>query len=78
MTTTLYTEINDSLFAKLAKIKLLVCDVDGVFSDGRIYLGNDGDFGVGDHHDVSNRICMLSNQNNSKQFGSRHGLLSTW
>ena len=38
MTTTLYTEINDSLFAKLAKIKLLVCDVDGVFSDGRIYL----------------------------------------
>lgn len=31
MTTTLYTEINDSLFAKLAKIKLLVCDVDGVF-----------------------------------------------
>ena len=43
MTTTLYTEINDSLFAKLAKIKLLVCDVDGVFSDGRIYLGNDGE-----------------------------------
>ena len=27
----------------LAHIKLLVCDVDGVFSDGRIYLGNDGE-----------------------------------
>ncbi|MDG1732051.1 MAG: 3-deoxy-manno-octulosonate-8-phosphatase KdsC [Thalassotalea sp.] len=24
-------------------IKLLVCDIDGVFSDGRIYLGNDGE-----------------------------------
>ena len=22
---------------------VLVCDVDGVFSDGRIYLGNDGE-----------------------------------
>ncbi len=35
MITTLYTEIDGPLFAKLAKIKLLVCDVDGVFSDGR-------------------------------------------
>ena len=43
MITTLYTEIYGPLFAKLAKIKLLVCDVDGVFSDGRIYLGNDGE-----------------------------------
>lgn len=24
-------------------IKLLICDVDGVFTDGRIYLGNDGE-----------------------------------
>lgn len=24
-------------------IRLLICDVDGVFSDGRIYLGNDGE-----------------------------------
>ena len=24
-------------------IKLLACDVDGVFSDGRIYMGNDGE-----------------------------------
>lgn len=26
-----------------AQIKLLICDVDGVFSDGRIYLGNNGE-----------------------------------
>ena len=25
------------------KIKLLICDIDGVFSDGRIYLGNQGE-----------------------------------
>ena len=41
---TLYTEyFSSELFAKLAPIKLLVCDVDGVFSDGRIYLGNHGE-----------------------------------
>lgn len=41
---TLYTdEFSSALFAQLAPIKLLVCDVDGVFSDGRIYLGNQGE-----------------------------------
>ena len=25
------------------RIRLLVCDVDGIFSDGRIYLGNNGE-----------------------------------
>lgn len=40
---TLYGPLSDTLFAKLAEIKLLVCDIDGVFSDGRIYLGNDGE-----------------------------------
>ncbi len=40
---TLYGEVDDSILAKAKKIKLLVCDVDGVFSDGRIYLGNDGE-----------------------------------
>ena len=43
MTITLYTEMDDGLFDALANVKLLVCDVDGVFSDGRIYLGNDGE-----------------------------------
>lgn len=41
--TTLYGEIQQSAWVKASKIKLLICDVDGVFSDGRIYLGNDGE-----------------------------------
>ncbi|MEW9799035.1 3-deoxy-manno-octulosonate-8-phosphatase KdsC [Alteromonas sp. CYL-A6] len=40
---TLYTDMDASFFSALADIRLLVCDVDGVFSDGRIYLGNDGE-----------------------------------
>lgn len=40
---TLYGSVHKSILAKAKKIKLLVCDVDGVFSDGRIYLGNDGE-----------------------------------
>ena len=40
---TLYGEVTTTILAKAEKIKLLVCDVDGVFSDGRIYLGNQGE-----------------------------------
>ena len=40
---TLYGMVNEDILIKAKKIKLLVCDVDGVFSDGRIYLGNGGD-----------------------------------
>lgn len=40
---TLYGELNDKLFDSLRYVKLLVCDVDGVFSDGQIYLGSDGE-----------------------------------
>ena len=39
----LYTETTSEVFTKAAKVKLLICDIDGVFSDGRIYLGNDGE-----------------------------------
>lgn len=39
----LYGEVEQTTFEQAKKIKLLVCDVDGVFSDGRIYLGNDGE-----------------------------------
>ncbi|MBT0585440.1 3-deoxy-manno-octulosonate-8-phosphatase KdsC [Alteromonas oceanisediminis] len=38
-TSTLYGEIDSRIIAQLSNIQLLVCDVDGVFSDGRIYLG---------------------------------------
>jgi 3-deoxy-D-manno-octulosonate 8-phosphate phosphatase (KDO 8-P phosphatase) len=40
---TLYGNVQHNILAKAQQIKLLVCDVDGVFSDGRIYLGNDGE-----------------------------------
>ena len=43
MIETPYTMISLDIFQKAQKIKLFVCDVDGVFSDGRIYLGNDGE-----------------------------------
>lgn len=40
---TLYDSLPSALFNELKQIRLLVCDVDGVFSDGRIYLGNHGE-----------------------------------
>lgn len=41
--TTLYGELTTELASRLQSIKLLICDVDGVFSDGRIYMGNNGE-----------------------------------
>ncbi|MBV7316157.1 3-deoxy-manno-octulosonate-8-phosphatase KdsC [Shewanella sp. NIFS-20-20] len=43
MQQTFYGPIAQSVWEKAAKVKLLICDVDGVFSDGRIYLGNQGE-----------------------------------
>jgi len=39
----LYQPLSAETEEKASQIKLLICDVDGVFSDGRIYLGNDGE-----------------------------------
>ncbi|MDP5150356.1 3-deoxy-manno-octulosonate-8-phosphatase KdsC [Rheinheimera baltica] len=39
----LYHPVSDDICAKASAIRLLICDVDGVFSDGRIYLGNNGE-----------------------------------
>ncbi len=39
----LYQPLHAEIEEKARNIKLLICDVDGVFSDGRIYLGNDGE-----------------------------------
>ncbi|MDO6764589.1 3-deoxy-manno-octulosonate-8-phosphatase KdsC [Agarivorans sp. 1_MG-2023] len=38
-----YGSVSSQNFTRAKNIKLLICDVDGVFSDGRIYLGNDGE-----------------------------------
>ncbi len=43
MITTPYGTISDDNYQRAKQIQLLICDVDGVFSDGRIYLGNDGE-----------------------------------
>ena len=38
-----YGPISEDVWQRAQKIKLLICDVDGVFSDGRIYLSNSGE-----------------------------------
>lgn len=38
-----YGPVSEVLFERAARIRLLVCDVDGVLSDGKIYLGNQGE-----------------------------------
>lgn len=37
------SQYSEELLEKAAKIKLLICDVDGVLSDGKVYFGNDGE-----------------------------------
>lgn len=39
----LYGPISDSVWQKAKQIKLLICDVDGVFSDGLVYMSNSGE-----------------------------------
>ena len=39
----LYQAISEQAYQRAAKVRLLICDIDGVFSDGRIYLGNQGE-----------------------------------
>ncbi|ADN77636.1 3-deoxy-D-manno-octulosonate 8-phosphate phosphatase, YrbI family [Ferrimonas balearica DSM 9799] len=43
MIDTLYGPVDEQVIERATKVRLLICDVDGVFSDGRIYLGNDGE-----------------------------------
>jgi len=40
---TLYGKVDASIIDIARDIKLLICDVDGVFSDGLVYMGNDGE-----------------------------------
>lgn len=43
MIETLYQPVEQNILEIAKHIKLLICDVDGVFSDGLIYMGNDGE-----------------------------------
>jgi len=36
-------QYSEEVLEKATKIKLLICDVDGVLSDGKVYFGNDGE-----------------------------------
>ncbi|WP_194439454.1 3-deoxy-manno-octulosonate-8-phosphatase KdsC [Vibrio fluminensis] len=40
---TLYGQVDSDILEIAKDIKLLICDVDGVFSDGLIYMGNNGE-----------------------------------
>ncbi len=40
---TLYGDVDAEIIDIAKEIKLLICDVDGVFSDGLVYMGNDGE-----------------------------------
>ncbi|KFZ38864.1 3-deoxy-D-manno-octulosonate 8-phosphate phosphatase [Shewanella mangrovi] len=40
---TFYGPVDAEVWQKARQIRLLICDVDGVFSDGRIYIGNQGE-----------------------------------
>lgn len=40
---TLYGSVDENILAIAKGIKLLICDVDGVFSDGLVYMGNNGE-----------------------------------
>lgn len=43
MTETLYGPVATDIINIAKEIKLLICDVDGVFSDGLVYMGNNGE-----------------------------------
>jgi 3-deoxy-D-manno-octulosonate 8-phosphate phosphatase (KDO 8-P phosphatase) len=42
-TDTPYGPVANHILTLASEIKLLICDVDGVLSDGRIYMGNEGE-----------------------------------
>ncbi|VFP80290.1 3-deoxy-manno-octulosonate-8-phosphatase KdsC [Candidatus Erwinia haradaeae] len=61
--TTYYGPITESVIQKAKKIKLLICDVDGVMSNGIIYQGNSGEEIKGFHvRDGYGIRCLLTSQ----------------
>lgn len=59
--TTCYGAIEQTIIDKARAIRLLICDVDGVMSDGQIYMGNQGEelkaFHVRDGYGIR---CLLN------------------
>nr|WP_072082288.1 3-deoxy-manno-octulosonate-8-phosphatase KdsC [Yersinia aldovae] len=58
---TCYGPVASSVMQRAAKIRLLICDVDGVMSDGLIYMGNQGEelkaFNVRDGYGIR---CLIT------------------
>lgn len=58
---TCYGEVSQDVMARARAVKLLICDVDGVMSDGVIYQGNSGEelkaFNVRDGYGIR---CLLT------------------
>lgn len=58
---TCYGLVEQAILEKARQIRLLICDVDGVMSDGLIYMGNDGEelkaFNVRDGYGIR---CLLT------------------
>ncbi|WP_075182977.1 3-deoxy-manno-octulosonate-8-phosphatase KdsC [Pantoea sp. 1.19] len=58
---TCYGPVDESVMQKAAAVRLLICDVDGVMSDGLIYMGNSGEelkaFNVRDGYGIR---CLLT------------------
>lgn len=58
---TCYGPVSADVMARASMIRLLICDVDGVMSDGVIYMGNNGEelkaFNVRDGYGVR---CLLT------------------
>jgi len=59
--TTCYGDVSQDVMDRARKVKLLICDVDGVMSDGIIYQGNNGEelkaFNVRDGYGIR---CLLT------------------
>lgn len=58
---TLYGPVSQQVFERASKIKLVICDIDGVLSDGLIYMGNNGEelktFSVRDGYGIR---CLIT------------------
>ncbi|MDR0806556.1 MAG: 3-deoxy-manno-octulosonate-8-phosphatase KdsC [Enterobacteriaceae bacterium] len=61
MINTCYGAVSKAIFQRAANIRLLICDVDGVLSDGLIYMGNQGEelksFNVRDGYGIR---CLIT------------------
>lgn len=61
MAETCYGPVSQHVLARAKKVRLLICDVDGVMSDGLIYMGNSGEelktFNVRDGYGIR---CLLT------------------